>query len=190
MNIGPTYSFEFLRTIRFISVELDSFKIDEIVHALERLRETGTLYILGLGGSAANASHMAADLRKLCQIDARSLDNVAEITARANDEGFSTIFDGLLVGIGPQDAIFVLSVGGGTDEVSKPIVRAIDRAKKVGARIFGIVGPIGGRTSELGDCVIKIPAGENPTPYTEAFQLIISHLLCSHPSLQRTKTKW
>lgn len=190
MNLGPTYSYEFLRNVRTISTTLDSFEIDRMVHSLNLLRESGMLYILGLGGSAANASHMAADLRKLCHIDARSLDNVAEITARANDEGFETIFDGFLRTLNEKDGIFVLSVGGGTTEVSKPIVRAIERAKSVGARIFGIVGPNGGRASELGDCVIKVPADKDPTPYTEAYQMIIAHLLCSHPTLQRVETKW
>lgn len=190
MNLGPTYSYEFLRNVRTISTTLDSFEIDRMVHSLNLLRESGTLYILGLGGSAANASHMAADLRKLCHIDARSLDNVAEITARANDEGFDTIFDGFLRGLKSQDAIFVLSVGGGTADVSRPVVKSIERAKQIGARIFGIVGPNGGYTAEHGDCVIKIPADEDPTPYTEAYQMIIAHLLCSHPTLQRVETKW
>jgi D-sedoheptulose 7-phosphate isomerase len=172
-----------------IAQTLDAWELEKMVAILMRLREVGRLYILGLGGSAANASHMAADFRKLVEIDARSLESVAEITARANDEGFSTIFDGFLRALKPEDAIFVLSVGGGTDTVSVPLMRAIDWAKAVGAQILGIVGPDGGYTAKHADCVIKIPS-QNPTPYTESFQMVIAHLLCSHPSLQLVPTKW
>lgn len=186
----PSYSRTFLNNVIDIASELNSDELEKMVNILVRLRETGTLYILGLGGSAANATHMAADFRKLIEIDARSLDSVAEITARANDEGFQTIFDGFLRGLRPEDAIFILSVGGGNAGVSLPLIRAIVEATEVGAQILGIVGPDGGATAAHGHCVIKIPESSNPTPYTEAFQLVIAHLLCSHPALQRVATKW
>ena len=190
MIVEPMYSRQFLDNIARTAANLDALEVDKMVNILVRLREVGTLYILGLGGSAANASHMAADFRKLLEIDARSLESVAEITARANDEGFSTIFDGFLRALHPEDAIFILSVGGGTLDVSVPLTRAIAKAKEVGCQILGIVGPHGGYTARHADVVIKIPALDNPTPYTEAFQLVIAHLLCSHPVLQRVPPKW
>lgn len=150
----------------------------------------GKLYIIGLGGSLANAIHMAADFRKLCDIDAEAFDNIAELTARMNDEGQETIFDGWLAHTTPDDILFVLSVGGGTNDVSKSICRACDRALYNGTPIFGIVGPKGGHTAEVGEIVIRIPAQKNITPHTEAFQAVIWHLLVSHPLLQKNKTKW
>ena len=186
-----SYSQSFLVSCVVIADNLDAEKIERMAQELNALRERGgTLYIIGLGGSAANASHMAADFRKLCQIDARSLDSMAEVTARANDEGFETIFDGFLLHIHKDDALFVLSVGGGTENVSRPLMSAVGMAKFAGALVFGIVGPHGGYTAAHGDCVIRIPATSNPTPYTEAFQAVIWHLLVSHPLLQRSPTKW
>ena len=156
----------------------------------EIIKDCGTLYIVGLGGSAANASHMAADFRKLCQVDARCLDSMAEVTARANDEGWETIFDGLLRPINSHDALFVLSVGGGTSLVSTPLVKAVDRARGAGAHVLGVVGSDGGYTARHADVVIKIPAEKNLTPHTEAFQATIWHCLVSHPLLQKVPTKW
>lgn len=188
--MGPSYSRSFLNDVIRIASELDTFELEKMANIIGRLRQVGTLYILGLGGSAANASHMAADFRKLLEIDARSLESIAEITARANDEGFDTIFHGFLRALRPEDAILILSVGGGTLDVSFPLMTAIEDAVNVGAQILGIVGPNGGATAQYGNCVIKIPASTNPTPYTESFQLVIAHLLCSHPALQRVPTKW
>ena len=138
----------------------------------------------------ANSIHMAADFRKLCNINAFAFDNIAELTARANDEGLENIFTGWLSNIGKDDALFVLSVGGGTLRVSLSIVNAIDHAQSCGAKIFGIVGPNGGYTWTRGDVVIRIPATKNITPHTEAFQAVIWHALVSHPLLQRNATKW
>src|SRR6185369_1169924 len=181
----------YLNKVAYLATSLDVNLIETMIAHIADVRDKkGTLYIVGLGGSAANAIHMSADFRKLCAIDARSLDNLAELTARANDEGWETIFDGFLVGIKKEDALLVLSVGGGTESVSTPLVRAINKAKAAGASVLGIVGPNGGHTAEHGDCVIKIPCKENQTPHTEAFQGVIWHLLVSHPSLQKVQTKW
>ena len=189
--MNETHCQEYLRQTASIAGFLKYREIEDLVAHLIALRNnSGQLYIVGLGGSAANASHMAADFRKLCQIDAHSLDNMAEVTARANDEGFRTIFDGFLSSMQSRDALFVLSVGGGTLMVSRSLIRAIVKAKEIGAKVFGIVGPNGGYTAEYGDCVIKIPVKDNPTPHTEAFQAVIWHCLVSHPKLQRIATKW
>lgn len=186
-----SYAGEYLSYFEALANSLSRKDLEDLVEKLIEIRNhKRTLYIVGLGGSAANAIHMAADMRKLCAIDARSLDNIAEITARANDEGWKTIFDGFLNNIKSNDALFVLSVGGGTSAVSLPLVRAIDIANSKGSKVFGIVGPDGGYTAKHGDLVIKIPCKENPTPFTEAFQAVIWHYLVSHPQLQRAKTKW
>lgn len=158
--------------------------------AVELAKLDGTLYIVGLGGSAANASHMSADFRKLANMDARSLDNVAELTAMANDEGWAQIFRLFLRDAGSNDVLFVLSVGGGMATVSTPLVTAIDIAKHIGMRVLGIVGPHGGYTASHGDLVIKIPAETNPTPHTEAFQAVLWHALVSHPLIQKAPMKW
>lgn len=157
-----------------------------------RLSVIKKLYIIGLGGSLANAIHMAADFRKLCNIDAEAFDNIAEITARMNDDGPETIFDNWLEKISSQDALMVLSVGGGTPEVSRGICRAVERAKKNGAAIFGIVGPQGGYTASNADLCIKVPVANEKhiTPHTEAFQAVIWHCLVSHPLLQKNRAKW
>lgn len=181
----------YLSNVSHLATSLDIKSLEKLIDHLTALRtRNGTLYIVGLGGSAANASHMSADFRKLCAIDARSLDNIAEITARANDEGWETIFDGFLGKMGKEDALLVLSVGGGTGTVSTPLVRAVNKAKAAGTTVLGIVGPNGGHTGTLGDCVIKIPCKENQTPHTESFQVVVSHLLVSHPLLQKVPTKW
>jgi D-sedoheptulose 7-phosphate isomerase len=167
-------------------------QIDAMANALAALRaRDGRLYIIGIGGSLANAVHMAADLRKLCMIDAETFDNLAEITARANDEGFETIFEQWMSEIEAKDALMVLSVGGGTMHVSKAILLAVQQAKRAGAKVLGIVGPNGGETYERGDLVIRVPAeGGHITPHTESFQAVLWHCLVSHPLLQRKATKW
>lgn len=151
---------------------------------------TGTLYIVGMGGSLANAIHMAADLRKLCNIRAEAMDNIAELTARANDEGVHTMFH--LRGITDRDALMVLSVGGGTGEVSLALCHAIDQAQAAGAKVYGIVGPDGGYTAEQSDICIRVPVDnqKHVTPHTEAFQAVVWHCLVSHPLLQKNATKW
>ena len=149
----------------------------------------GKLYIIGMGGSLANAIHMAADFRKLCNLDAEAFDNISELTARANDEGLETIFVDWLKNSNIWDKLLVLSVGGGTSVVSNSLVKAIDAFK---GQVLGIVGPHGGYTALKASICIKIPV-ENSihiTPHTEAFQMVICHLLVSHPLLQKRATKW
>ena len=170
---------------------IDWETVDILAERLAELRDRqGVLYVVGLGGSMANAQHMAADLRKLCFIDARSQDNMAEMTARANDTGWSSAFDGLLINIKKEDALFVLSVGGGTHEVSTPITCAILACKATGMEVYGIVGPNGGATKEHGDLVITIPAKHDPTPHTESFQAVLWHCLVTNPILQKEQMKW
>lgn len=186
-----SYTGKYLSEVREVASLIDSQQVELLADELKSLRDRGGwLYIVGLGGSAGNASHMAADLRKLCHIEAYSMDNMSEVTARANDEGWPTIFDGFLHSMMQKDALFVLSVGGGTSEVSLPLVRAIDKAKALNACIFGIVGPKGGYTYEHGDVVIRVPTPTNVTPHTEAFQAVLWHCLVSHPLLQLQATKW
>lgn len=162
-------------------------EIEDLADALMILK--GRLYIIGLGGSAANAIHMAADLCKLCDLDALAFCNISELTARANDEGWHSIYDGFLSRATPDDALMVLSVGGGAPMVSYPIVNAIDAFP---GKVYGIVGPMGGHTGAHADICIKIPGVnlKHVTPHTEAFQAVIWHALVSHPKLQKRPTKW
>jgi D-sedoheptulose 7-phosphate isomerase len=153
----------------------------------------GRLFIVGLGGSAANASHAAADFRKLANLDCYCLsDNIAELTARANDEGWSGIYRDALWRAGEDDALMVLSVGGGTENVSVPLVSAVIYAKEKGMKVLGIVGRDGGYTKQHGDCVVVVPtvSDQRVTPHTESFQSVILHYLVSHPAIQKRKAKW
>lgn len=161
-----------------------------------RARE-GRLFILGVGGSAANASHAVNDFRKLCGIETYApTDNVSELTARINDEGWEGAIAGWLEGsrLRAEDALLIFSVGGGNAEkaVSVNLIRAIDLAKTRGARVLGIVGRDGGYTKEAGDCVVVIPTVNegHVTPLAEAFQAVVWHCLVSHPELQTRATKW
>ena len=175
---------------------LDQQEIEDVAAGLISLRNrNGRLFMVGLGGSAANCSHAVNDFRKLCGIEAYSpVDNVAELTARANDEGWEGIFSRWLDGSNAteNDALFVLSVGGGTDKVSLPLKLALNLAQSRKMAIFGIVGRDGGYTKELGHYVVLIPPvkGERITPHTEGFQSVILHCLVSHPELQKNKTVW
>ncbi len=181
-----------------VSQTLDYEMVESIVEGLVALRERGgRLFLFGVGGSAANCSHAVNDFRKLCGIEAYTpVDNVSELTARTNDEGWETVFvEWLKVSRANQDdAIFVFSVGGGDAErhVSVNLVRALDEAKKRQMKIFGIVGRQGGHTKKVGDAVIVIPTvnPEHVTAHTEAFQAVVWHCLVSHPKLQLASTKW
>src|SRR6266700_649676 len=189
---------QFFEAVRRITAEIDTGAIDRLAHELAALRErSGRLFLLGVGGSAGNCSHAVNDFRKLCGIEAYTpIDNVSELTARANDEGWETIFTGWLEvsRIGAKDAILVLSVGGGDSErnVSPNIVKAVDFAKERGARVLGIVGRDSGHTARRGDLVIVVPMVDPKrlTPLAEAFQAVIWHCLVSHPALQVRATKW
>src|SRR6476659_8062566 len=188
----------FLTDAETICKEIPREKIELLADGLAQLRERGgRLFLLGVGGSAGNCSHAVNDFRKLCGIEAYSpIDNVSELTARANDEGFDTIFTGWLEvsRISNKDALLIYSVGGGDAErnVSVNLMRAIDLAKERGAKVFGIVGRDSGYTAKKGDIVVVIPQ-VNParvTPLSEGMQGIVWHCLVSHPELQVRKTKW
>ena len=178
--------------------KIDTQKIERLVEELVALRERGgRLFFVGVGGSAGNCSHAVNDFRKLCGIETYSpVDNVSELTARANDEGWDTIFSGWLEGsrLRAQDAIFILSVGGGDAEhnVSTNIIKAIDFARGKGAKVFGIVGRDAGYTAKTADIAIVIPQLKSDwvTPLSEAFQAVVWHSLVSHPAMQVRKTKW
>lgn len=189
---------QFFADVQSICSKLDFPVLERLTQELVQLRDRGgRLFLLGIGGSAANCSHAVNDFRKLCNIEAYSpVDNVSELTARANDEGFDTIFSGWLEvsRLNNNDALLIYSVGGGDAErnVSVNLVRAIDLAKERGAKVFGIVGRASGYTAMRGDVVAVIPA-VNPdrvTPLSEGMQAIIWHCLVSHPNLQIRKTKW
>ena len=177
---------------------IDAAKLEAVATELVALRErNGRLFILGVGGSAANASHAVNDFRKLCGIEAYApTDNVSELTARTNDEGWDTVFAAWLSisRASERDAILVFSVGGGSIErnVSANIVRALDEGHRRNCRILGIVGRDGGYTAKIAHAVVIVPtvAPELITPLTEAFQAVIWHGLVSHPSLARQPGKW
>jgi D-sedoheptulose 7-phosphate isomerase len=177
---------------------LDQNAIESLVTTLEELRSRGgRLFIVGVGGSAGNASHAVNDFRKLASIETYApTDNVSELTARANDEGWETTFEAWLKGsrLSKIDGVLCLSVGGGSKErnISMNIVRALEYSKQVGATIMGIVGRDGGTTKELGDSVVLVPVVNDltVTPHSESMQSVILHLLVSHPKLKANPTKW
>jgi len=181
-----------------IARSIDVTGIENLARELAALRERGgRLFFLGVGGSAANCSHAVNDFRKLCGIEAYTpVDNVAELTARTNDEGWETVFAAWLQTskANKNDAVFVFSVGGGNLEknVSANIVAGLKEAKQRGMKVFGVVGRDGGYTKRIGDCVIVVPTVEasRVTPHTEAFQAVVWHCLVSHPELQQISTKW
>lgn len=186
------HSHDFLDACIRTAEDMNSGQLESLVDALVELRANHeTLYIIGLGGSAANASHAASDFRKLCNIRAYCLtDNIAEITARTNDEGFDTIFTEHLK-LHSLWSLLVLSVGGGTDKVSRPITDAVRYANSLNKTVLGITGPDGGVTDEAAECCIKIPcAGPWVTPLCESFQMVVLHAIVSHPKLQVRPTKW
>lgn len=177
---------------------LDVSVIDRMADALAALRQRGgRLFFLGVGGSAGNCSHAVNDFRKLAGIEAYApTDNVSELTARTNDEGWETVFaEWLKVSkLKADDALFIFSVGGGSLEknISPNLVRALQYAKTVGATVLGVVGRDGGYTAKVGDAICIVPT-VNPdavTPHSEAFQAVVWHLLVSHPALKLKQTKW
>jgi len=177
---------------------IDAAQVDRLAEGLAALRErAGRLFILGVGGSAGHAGHAVNDFRKICGIEAYApTDNVSELTARTNDEGWDTIFSEWL-GVSrfaARDALLIFSVGGGNREknVSPNLVRAIDRARQVGASVFGIVGRDGGHTAKNATTAVVIPPlfADRITPHTEGLCAVVWHLLVSHPRLQRNATKW
>lgn len=180
-----------------LSRAVDRGKVDAMAEQLARVRAGGgRLFVLGVGGGAAHASHAVNDFRKLCGMEAYApSDNVAELTARTNDEGWETTYSEWLDGsrVGPDDAILVFSVGGGSREhnVSMNLVRAIERAKEVGAAIFGVVGDARGTTAQLADVAVVVEAPPAlKTPLVESLQAVVWHALVSHPSLAAQAGKW
>jgi len=193
-----SYSKQHLREATEIIGKLDPALCEQAVELLSAVRSRGgRLFVLGVGGSAANASHAVNDFRKLTGIEAYApTDNVSELTARTNDDGWDSVFAEWLKGsrLNETDAILVLSVGGGSTEnnVSANLVSALQLAKERNSAILGIVGRDGGYTAQIADVALIIPT-VNPatiTPHTEAFQAVLWHLLISHPTLKVAETKW
>ncbi len=192
------YVVSYLADVEKIAASVDRDALAGIVGELVRIRAgKGRLFFLGVGGSAANASHAVNDFRKIAGMECYApTDNVSELTARVNDDGWDTVFSRWLEGsrLNEQDGIFILSVGGGNLEknISPNLVRAVEFARKVGASIMGIVGRDGGYTARAaGHCVIVPTVNESTvTPHTESFQSVLLHLLVSHPHLKVSEMKW
>jgi D-sedoheptulose 7-phosphate isomerase len=198
MSAGESFAEKFLAEAGEIVARLDRPSLEKAAKMIGELRTTaGRLFILGVGGSAANASHAVNDFRKIAGIEAYApTDNVSELTARTNDEGWATVFEGWLKTskLQARDAVLVFSVGGGDVErnVSPNLVAALKLAKSVGAKIIGVVGRDGGYTAKVADACVLVPV-VNPvhvTPHSEAFQAVVWHLLVSHPAVKVEQTKW
>ena len=193
-----SFTKQFLAEVQQVTAQLNEAAIEKCADELATIRERGgRLFILGVGGSAGNAGHAVNDFRKICGFEAYApTDNVSELTARTNDEGWPTIFSEWLKGsrISAKDGLLIFSVGGGNLEknVSPNLVAAIQLAKQVGASVMGIVGRDGGYTAKEANAVVIIPTvnGEHVTPHSEAFQAVVWHLLVSHPKLKVNRTKW
>ena len=194
MTYAETYLQEAVEIVR----RLDATAIEKVAALLARVKaDGGRVFFLGVGGSAANCSHAVNDFRKLAGIECYApTDNVAELTARTNDEGWESVFTGWLKvsRLSPRDALFILSVGGGDAErnISPNLVSAIKLAREVGARVTGVVGRDGGFTAREADVCVVVPTvnAATVTPHSEAFQAVIWHLLVSHPLLRENQTKW
>jgi D-sedoheptulose 7-phosphate isomerase len=177
---------------------LDQAAIASMVSRLSALRDRhGRLFILGVGGSAANASHAVNDFRKIVGIEAYApTDNVSELTARTNDEGWASVFSQWLKvsRLSSNDTLLILSVGGGDalNNISPNLIKALQYGKSIGSEILGIVGRDGGYTAKVADACVIIPTvnASNITPHSEAFQAVIWHMIVSHPALKATETKW
>jgi len=193
-----TYTHAHLREAVQVIERLDTAAIEKMVSLLAELRQRqGRLFFLGVGGSAGNCSHAVNDFRKIVGIESYApTDNVSELTARTNDDGWASVFvEWLKVSrLKPDDGVFVFSVGGGNLEknISPNLVSALQYAKEVGAKVMGVVGRDGGYTASVADACVIVPT-VNPdtvTPHTEAFQAVVWHLLVSHPNLKAKQTKW
>ncbi len=193
-----SFAEQFLSEAKQVIDGLNPDQIEGMAQLLARTRSRGgRLFILGVGGSAANASHAVNDFRKIAGMEAYCpTDNVSELTARTNDEGWASVFESWLQGsrLRGDDAVLVFSVGGGNLEknVSPNLVKALQHAKSCGSTILGIVGRDGGYTAQTADACVIVPT-VNPvhtTPHAEAFQAVVWHLLVSHPAVKQTETKW
>jgi D-sedoheptulose 7-phosphate isomerase len=193
-----TFAETFLAEVREIAAALDGSAIDRLASMIAGIRSGGgRLFVLGVGGSAANASHAANDFRKLAGLETYApSDNVSELTARTNDEGWETVFEAWLrvSRLSAKDGVLVFSVGGGdiVKNVSPNIVRAVQYGRSVGAKIMGVVGRDGGYTATVADACVVIPTvnAGRITPHSEAFQAVVWHLLVSHPLLKAEQTRW
>jgi D-sedoheptulose 7-phosphate isomerase len=193
-----TFTEQFLGEAAEILRQIDGAAVERMASVLAECRAAGgRLFILGVGGSAANASHAVNDFRKICGFEAYApTDNVSELTARTNDEGWAGVFDSWLrvSRLTALDALLIFSVGGGNVErnVSPNLVAAVKYAKSVGARVTGIVGRDGGYTAQAADACVIVPTvnASHVTPHAEAFQAVIWHLLVTHPALKQAETKW
>jgi D-sedoheptulose 7-phosphate isomerase len=194
----PSYSVQHLAETAEIVQKLDTETLEKMADLLAAVRSRGgRLFFLGVGGSAANASHAVNDFRKIAGLESYApTDNVSELTARTNDDGWASVFVEWLKGsrLQSKDAILVFSVGGGNLEknISPNLVSALRYAKEVGASILGIVGRDGGYTAKVADacCIVPTVNPQNVTPHSEAFQAVVWHLLISHPKLKAQQTKW
>src|SRR5215467_388684 len=197
-DLPSSFSALFLAEVEQVARQLDAAAIERMACLLASVRErSGRVFILGVGGSAGNASHAVNDFRKITGIEAYApTDNVSELTARINDEGWQSAFVGWLKTsrLSQRDAVLVFSVGGGNVErnVSPNIVAALDYAKSMGSIILGVVGRDGGYTAKVADVCVMIPVVQQDriTPHTEAFQAVVWHLLVSHPAVQLKPTHW
>jgi len=188
----------FLEESKYVIENIDTKQLVKIIHIIKNIQKNkGRIFFLGVGGSAANCSHAVNDFRKILGIECYTpVDNVSELTARTNDEGWETVFVKWLQtsNLCKKDLIFIFSVGGGNSrkKISMNIVKALVYAKKMKSKICGIVGNLGGYTTKVADACIKINVKnkENITPQSEAFQAVIWHLIVSHPELKKFKTKW
>lgn len=196
--IDGQYISSFLDDAITIINQIDRTQILNMIHILEEIRSNrGRLFILGVGGGAGHASHAVNDFRKIAGIEAYApTDNVSELTARVNDDGWETVFENWLKGshLNNKDGIFVFSVGGGNEEkkVSVNLVNALRYAKGIGTKIIGVVGRDGGYTGKVADACVIIPTvnDKSVTPQTEAFQAVVWHLIVSSPSMQMFEMKW
>jgi D-sedoheptulose 7-phosphate isomerase len=192
------YTTHYLEEVVTIARAIDREQVEAIIALLVDVRRTGgRLFFLGVGGGAGNATHAVNDFRKICGIEAYApTDNVSELTARVNDEGWESVFVTWLrvSRLAAQDVVFVFSVGGGNVEknISANIVAALKYAKERGAKIVGVVGRDGGYTKQVADACVVVPTVnlETVTPHTEAFQAVIWHLIVSHPALKQHEMRW
>ncbi len=193
-----SYIDEYMEEVKLVAEKVDRAAVEKMVEIILEIRQNkGRLFFLGVGGGAGNASHAVNDFRKISGIESYSpCDNVSELTARTNDDGWESVFAEWLKGskLGKNDGVFVFSVGGGDLEknISANLVRALQYAKAVGARVLGIVGRDGGYTGKVADACLIVPtiSDNTVTPHTESFQSVIWHLIVSHPQMRLSEMKW
>jgi len=193
-----SYAVKHLKEASEIIQKIDIESIEKVVNLLAKVKsDQGRIFFLGVGGSAGNCSHAVNDFRKIVEIESYApTDNVSELTARTNDDGWPTIFEPWLKlsKLNSKDAVFIFSVGGGNIEknISPNLINALKLAKTVGAKITGVLGRDGGYTAQVADACVIIPTvnPETITPHSEAFQAVVWHLLVSHPKLKENQTKW